>query len=253
MPIFVDPLFSIVPVPDGLTNVMRYIGEPNVPRAIRRQRKNNLDTLRRVGSPVIVKHMYNDRDAQQGNAAKSPNFSDTYGQVRHNDPLSHGIGYVGAQDGTIITLNGEWVTPEGELFLGTTPPTGSVPAPKYRGFGPGYLLYAIMPDVAEDVFKLNEAGALIRVQTAQASIGWFPEVNDNDLLITCKINQAEQVVETYERYQLKMTSPSSIRGLDRLGRREYTEDFGNRHVTDQTFEMTLIPVHDELYQVEVDR
>jgi hypothetical protein len=110
-----------------------------------------------------------------------------------------------------------------------------------------------MPDVAEDVFKLNEAGVLIRVQTAQAQMGWFPEMADNDLLITCRIDRGENVIETKERYLLKMTNPVSIRGFDRLGAREYTEDFGNRHVTDQFFEMTLIPKNDELYNVETDR
>jgi hypothetical protein len=103
------------------------------------------------------------------------------------------------------------------------------------------------------VFKLNEAGVLMRIQRAQAQMGWFPEVNDNDILITCQIDAQERVVQTYERYLLKMTNPSSMRGLDRFGRRERTEDFGNRHVTDQQFEMDLIPQHDKLYDVEVDR
>jgi hypothetical protein len=232
----------------AIRNVSRYIGEPGLPHSIALQRRNNLETMRRFGAPVIVKHMYNDHDVQNGIAEPSPNFSSVYKQVRHNDPISHGVGFV-----SVEKADDEWVTPQGKLHVGSGAPAGSVLAPKYRGYGPGYLTYAIMPDVAEDVFKLNEAGVLIRVQTAQAQMGWFPEMADNDLLITCRIDRGENVIETKERYLLKMTNPVSIRGFDRLGAREYTEDFGNRHVTDQFFEMTLIPKNDELYNVETDR
>lgn len=236
--------------PNGLTNVIRYTGEPNVPPNIRRQRHSNLDTMRRFGSPVIIKHMYNDQDVQAGIAEKSPNFSSVYGQPRHNDPLSHGVGFV-----SVEKSKDEWIKPDGSgiVVAKTSPGAGYVPAPKYRGYGPGYLTYVIMPDVAEDVFKLSEVGALIKVQNAQVQMGWYPEVNDNDLLVICRIDNAERVVETYERYLLKMTNPLSMRGLDRKGRREYTEDFGNRHVTDQSFEMTLLPSNEELQNVEVDR
>jgi hypothetical protein len=44
-----------------------------------------------------------------------------------------------------------------------------------------------------------------------------------------------------------------MRGLDRRGRKEYGESFGNSHVINQTFEMALIPTNDVLYEVEVDR
>jgi hypothetical protein len=240
--------------PDGLTNVVRYYGEANVPRSIRRQRHSNMDTMRRFGAPVIIKKMYNDRDVQEGNAVHSPNFSDIYKQTRKDDPLSHGIGFVGATNGVMITQPGEWISPTGTLVIQSADPgAGYTAAPKYRGYGPGYLTYVIMPDVAEDVFKLNPVGVLIRLQQAQAQMGWFPEVNDNDLLITCRVDNSDRVIETYERYLLKMTNPASMRGIDRKGRRERSEDFGNRHVTDQSFEMTLIPKHDELYRVEVDR
>lgn len=249
MPIFVDPISpEETPAEQVGRNAIRYVGEPNIPRSIRRQRKNNLDTMRRFGTPVIVKHMYNADDVIAGIAQPSPNFSSTYGQARHNDPISHGVGFVSTE-----VADNEWIRTDGTLYIGNSPPTGAVRAPKYRGYGPGFLIYAILPDVAQDVFKLTETGALIKVQQAQVQMGWFPEVNDNDLLIVCQINRAEQVVATHERYLLKMTNPASMRGLDRSGRRESTEDFGNRYITDQSFEMTLIPANDELYNVEVDR
>lgn len=235
--------------PDGLTNVMRYVGEPNVLRSVRDTRANNLDTMRWVGTPVIVKHMFNDDDYQHGKALRSPNWSDTYGQPRHNDPLSHGIGFVG------LTLSDdEWVSPKGALVVSqTSPGPGYVPAPRYRGFGPGYLMYMIIPDASEDVFKISPTGALQKVQEATAQAPWYPEINDNDLIITVELDHTERIIGTYERYQAKMTSPSSIRGLDRHGRRETTGDFGNRNVAQQNFQMTLIPQHDELYNVEYDR
>lgn len=236
--------------PDGLTNAMRYLGALDTPKSIRDLRANNLDTMRWVGSPVVVKHMYNDRDFQQGRALRSPNWSDTYGQPRHNDPLSHGIGYV-----SVETSDNEWVSPTGELVVSaSSPDEGYVPAPKYRGFGPGYLIYMIVPDVAEDVFKLSETGALIRIQQATAQAPWYPEINDNDLITLVEIDDTERVIATYERYQAKMTGPVAIRGTNRLGQRERPEeDFSNRNVAQQNFQMTLIPLHDELYNVEMDR
>lgn len=231
-------------------NAIRHLGAPNIPRSIRRQRKSNLDLMRRFGTPVIVKHMYNAEDVQNGIAEASPNFSDIYGQSRHNDPLSHGIGFV-----SVEKSDNEWVSPDGTAIVVSdiSPGTGYTPAPKYRGYGPGYLIYVILPDASQDVFKLAETGALIKIQEAQVQMGWYPEVNDNDLMIICEINRAEQVVSTHERYLLKQTSPASMRGRDRYGRRESTEDFGNRYITDQSFEMTLLPARDELYKVEVDR
>jgi hypothetical protein len=249
-PVYLDPLLypPIGPEPGELTNVIRYLGEASVPRSIRRQRANNLDTMRRFGTPVIVKHMFNDEDVEKGVAAPSPNLDSVYQQTRREDPLSHGVGFV-----SVETIADEWVTPDGLLYVGDDPPAGSVLAPKYRGYGPGYLTYAILPDVAEDVFKLNEAGVMIRIQQAQAQMGWFPEVNDNDMLVICQIDKAENVVATKERYLLKMTNPVSFRGWDIRGRRENAEDFGNRFITDQFFEMTLLPANHQLYNVEMDR
>lgn len=259
MPIIVPPITSTPnPAagghppfnPNGLTNVMRYVGEPNTPKSIRDLRANNLDTMRYVGSPVIVKHMFNDEDFQQGQAARSPNWSDTYGQPRHDDPISHGIGFTG----TGFSTN-EWISPSGALVVSNTSPgAGYVQAPRYRGFGPGYLIYMIVPDASEDVFKLSPTGALIRVQEATAMAPWYPEINDNDLITLVEIDDTERVIATYERYQAKMTSPVSVRGTDRRGRRERpADDYGNRNAVQQNFQMTLVPVHDELYNVELDR
>lgn len=223
---------------------------PFIPRDILQVRTNNLEMMRRFGTPIIVKHMYNDRDVRDGIAEPSQNFSSVYGQTRHDDPLSYGVGFVSVEKSTT-----EWMGPNGDLVIDmdTSPGSGYVPAPKYRGYGPGFLTYAIMPDVTEDVFKLNEVGALIRLQSAQVQMGWYPEVNDNDLIITVELDDLGNVIDSFERYLSKMTNPISMRGQDRRGRRESTEDFGNRYVVGQQFEMTLIPVKDPLYLVEIDR
>jgi hypothetical protein len=235
--------------PNGPTNVIRYTGENTVPYDRRDLRANSLDLMRWMGTPVVIKHMYTDRDVKNGIAMVSPNWSTTYRQPRANDPLSHGVGFV-----SIETQTGEWVSPDGRLVVAVTSPgAGYTPAPKYRGYGPGYLTYVIFPDAAEDVFKPNEAGVLVQIQRAQVQMGWFPEVNDNDLIVVAEIDEAENVVDTHERFVARMTNPSTIHGYDQRGRREYGEDFGNRRMNNQQFEVDRLPPDHELYQVEVDR
>lgn len=231
-------------------NAIRYVGSQNGPQDLLRRRKQVQETMRRMGTPVIVKHMFTDRDVQEGVAMPSPNFDDVYKQPRHDDPISHGIGYV-----SVELSEDEWYSSDGKTIVTSevSPGVGYTQAPKYRGFGPGYLIYMIQPDVAEDVFKLTEQGVLIKVQEATAQAPWWPEINDNDLIINVTIGKGETILDTHERYQAKMTNPVSMRGYDRRGRREYTEDGGNRYVVNQQFQMTLVPQHDVLYNVEVDR
>ena len=235
--------------PNGLTNVIRYTGEENVPRDSRSLRANVQDTMLLMGTPVVIKHMYNDYDVQQGIAQPSPNFSKTYGQTRGEDPISWGVGLT-----SVETKDGEWVSPTGKLVISpTNPGAGYIPAPKYRGYGPGYLTYVIFPDASEDVFKPNEVGALIRIQRAQIQMGWYPEVNDNDLIVVVEIDDADKVIAEHERFLARSTNPVSLHGTNRQGRREYGEDFGNRRVVNQAFEATLLPANSPLYNVEIDR
>lgn len=232
-------------------NAIRHVAQSGtyVPQDIQRRRKQVQETMRRMGNPVIVKHMYNDRDVKNGIAKTSPNFDDVYKQTRNIDPLSHGVGFVSVEE-----TEDEWVSPDGKLVVAdSSPGAGYIPAPKYRGFGPGHLIYMIEPDVAEDVFKLTETGVLIKTQDATAQAPWWPEINDNDLIINVVLDRNENVISTHERFQAKMSSPVSMRGYDRRGRREYTEDGGNRLVVNQTFNMTLVPLDNVLYNVETDR
>jgi hypothetical protein len=242
-----------------VTNVIRYLGEASTPRNIRRHRANQLDTMRRFGSPVLIKKMYTDADVvylDDGSVSPdspvipSPSMNSVYDQPRHQDPLSHGQGFVSKE-----VHPSEWYdTTTGTIIVSEEDPGRDyLPAPKYRGYGPGYLTYVLLPDTAQDVFKLNEAGVLIRTQQAQVQMGWVPNVSDNDLMVIVRIDEAENIVESYERYLAKMTNPVSIRGLDRRGRRETSEDFGNRHIIDQQFEQTLIPANEVLQNIEIDR
>jgi hypothetical protein len=230
--------------------VLRYVGEGNVPRDIKRRRRQVYDLMRRMGTPVLVKHMFNAEDVEKGVARPSAAYQSIYGQTRKEDPLSFGVGFVSVEESP-----NEWYEPNsGQIIKASGKPGPEyVRAPKYRGFGQGYLIYIIEPDVAIDVFKLNEAGALVKTQEASAQAPWFPEINDNDLLINITVDRGNYIRSTQERYQAKQTSPISMRGLDREGRREYTEEGGNRFVVNQTFTMALLPSNHVLYKVETDR
>ena len=50
-----------------------------------------------------------------------------------------------------------------------------------------------------------------------------------------------------------MTTPVSIRGLDRRGRKEFEGDFGNRHLVNQNYQITEVPENHVLMKVEIDR
>lgn len=236
-----------------VNNVIHYLGEPQVPQDARRRRMQVMQAMLRMGTPVIVKHMYNIEDVENGIAKKSPTWDDIYSQERHSDPFSHGVGFVSIEDS-----DNEWFNLSQSTTIvvsNTSPGTGYTKAPKYRGFGPGYLTFAILPDVAEDMFKLDESGALIRIQNARAKMPWFPEVNDNDLLVLVELDNKEQVVALHERYKLKQTTQITHRGLNRRGRRYAGEpmDYGNQLTINQVFELALVPPNDSLYRVEVDR
>lgn len=232
-----------------LFRVAKYVGEHSVPGDIARLRRSVHEVMRRMGQPVIVKHMWNDLDVGRGLAKRSANFQDAYGQVRNADPHSHGIGFVSVENST-----DEWIAPDGDIVTADTQPANTyIPAPKYRGFGPGFLTYLIEPDVAEDFFKLDTAGALHKLQQQTVQAPWFPEINDNDLIINITLNARGNVIALGDRYTAKMTNPISIRGLDRRGRQEYSGDNGNRHVVNQNFEMSRIPEGNILHNVETDR
>lgn len=223
-----------------------------VPWDIERQRRSNLEVMRRMGTPVLIKRMYTIEDVENGDAKESPTMDDIYHQSTYDkDELSHGVGYV-----SVETQDGEWYNPlNGDVYIANVVPDPTfLPAPKYRGYGPGFLTYAILPDRPEDVWKLTPQGTLIRQQEAMCQLPWWPQVGDNDLLITCRLDESGKIAQTYERYQLKMVTPITMRGLDRSGNREFEVNAGgNRFWVGQQCQANKVPTNDEIYNVEVDR
>lgn len=224
-------------------------GDVNAPQDVKRRRRDVENIMRRMGTPMLHKHRYNDRDFKNGIVDKSEVYDDIYEQTRNRDPLSYGVGYVSKELST-----DEWYNDVGTIVKsGTSPGTGWTQAPRYRGYGPGTITYIIEPDRAEDFFKATPGGPLFKVQTAMGIAPWWPDMNDNDLLINVSLDAQGNIVDTFERFELKNVNPVSMRGLDSRGRKEYTENFGNSRVMNQTFEMTRIPENDIAYEVEVDR
>ena len=236
-------------------NVIRNYGDQGTPQDIFRRRRLTMETMRRMGTPVLIKHMYNVDDVSTGEATRSPNYDTIYNQTRHDDPISYGVGYVSTE-----TAHDEWIGPATEedgselVISGNRPSEEWEPAPLYRGYGPGYLTYVILPDAPVDVFKLTDEGALIKTQQARIQLPWYPPVGDNDLLIVVELDAGEKIIETYERYQLKQVNPITMRGRDRWGRREVSfPAAGNRFLVGQYCEANKIPETDPLYLVECDR
>lgn len=240
---------QLTTTPAGIRRVTRYVGEQTVPGDIKRLRRSTFELMKRMGQPVLIKKMLTDRDVSDGYADPSPNFDDVYGQTRNTDPLSYGTGFVSK-----AVAETEWLDPHGNIVISSTSPgVGYVQAPYYRGFGPGLITYLIEPDVAEDFYKFTQTGVFIKVQSQTVVAPWFPDLNDNDLVINIVLDKQGIIVETGDRYQARMVNPVSIRGLDRRGRSEYTGDAGNRHIINQMFEMALIPRPNILYKVDIDR
>jgi len=234
----------------GPRNSARYFGESNVPRDVNRLRRSVYEMLRRMGTPMLVKHRYTDRDIATGIAMESPTFDDVYEQSRNHEELSHGVGYVSVE----LADNEWWNGTDDHVVVDlASPGTGYINAPMYRGYGPGQLTWIIEPDAAQDFYKATVGGPIFKVQTAQAIAPWWPDISDNDLLINVTVGKDKRIVASHERFEAKNVSPVSIRGQDRGGRKEYGESFGNTFVVNQTFEMALIPENDVLYEVEADR
>lgn len=235
---------------NDLLYLIKYVGADNIPQDIKRLRRQVHDLMRRMGQPVIIKKMLTINDVEAGYAKRSPNFDNIYGQTRNNDNLTWGAGFVSIEES-----ENEWINPStGDIVTSDYELDPSWPkAPKYRGYGPSVVTYLIEPDVAEDYFKLTPTGAMMQVQTADVTMGWFPKINDNDLIINVELDEYGHVVSSERRYQAKMTNPVTIRGLDRRGRKEYEGDLGNRHMVNQLYPITLLPVNHILMNVEVDR
>lgn len=246
-----------------IQDVRYYYGDPQIPRDIWRMRKSTMETMQRLGTPVLLKRIYTIRDVETNppRAQLSPSWDPDYEGVRANDPVSNGVGFT-----SIDTAPGEWYDPVTFDLTITNPyaqnpgyesPDGPfLPAPMYRGYGPGFLTYVILPDRPEDVIKIDPAGILARTQEAKLQLPWWPLVGDNDLMITVELDDAGRITDSFERYQLKQVQPISMRGLDRSGRREFhgANASGNRFWVGQECDAVRVAnPQDAIYNVEIDR
>jgi len=239
--------------PPIYTDTTRFLGDPSTPREIQYQRRSTGEALRYLGTPVLVKRMYTAEDMANGLALDTA-LDSRYQQARYAcDLLSHGVGYV-----SVETQSGEWYDPltENVYIAPENPHESYLPAPTYRGYGPGIITYAIFSDRPEDQWKLTEAGAMIRTQTAMIQLPWWPQVGDNDVIVMVTLDQNGRIKDTQERYQLKQVSPVTMHGIDRLGRRETLATANNnRFWVGQSAELVKVPdrANDQIYRIEVDR
>lgn len=229
------------------------VGGRRTPQEIKRLRREVMDFCRKLGQSVLLKHQWNNNDVREGLAKECPAcFDPAYRQTRNRCPVCFSIGFVSVEDDDITNLYIE----EGEL-VDQVHQINEVRAPKYGGFGPGYITWMIEPDTPVDIFKIGEGGVIVQTQQAQGIAPWFPELHDNDLAINVHLDrnlEIEDVNEfgdgrtnnTYERYQLKLTNPITIRGF---GRRAQDQDYQ----VQQTFEMSHVPLDNILYRVPIDR
>ena len=228
----------------------RNIGGPRTPHDVQRLRRNNIETLKRFGQPVVWKHMFTQDDFElgyysfqiaHGASQKIPVqrcvacWDEDYQQTRTDCPICHGIGITSVEAGPY------WIDQEGYISESST----LDPAPKYRGFGPSILTWTIQPDVPEDVFRISDEGVLTRVQTATVLAPWTPEMADNDLLVNVVLQQNDySILKEQERFILRQVAPQSVRGYGKYARnREFRAG--------QQFQMTKLPTNNHLYNVPI--
>lgn len=204
-------------------------GPANTPQAIRRLRRQNYDMLRWIGESVIVMHRFGNEEVESGKAMPCPGcFDEVYGRERFDCRICFGVGFVSVQ--TDPTL---WIDTDGRTVTDTDTGTG-IHAPLYGGFDQPHMTYLIEPDTPTDLFKIDQAGALVRTKQAQGFGPWFPTLYDNDLCVNAVIDDQHNIIESGDRFLLKMVQPITIRGF---GRRQRYQQY----LIGQQFEMARVP------------
>lgn len=225
----------------------REVGPPFTPQEIKRLRRENMDLCRKMGQPIVLRHMWNEDDVEDGIARKCPACWDSaYEQVRNDCPVCFGFGFVSMEDSPDTDL---WINTSGKLVTTTSPGDGWVRAPRYGGFGESVLTWMLEPDVAVDVFRINEQGVMVRTFDAQGVAPWFPKLGDNDLCINVRLAPNDYaIVEAGDRFQLKLVQQVTIRGFGKLGRPQGSQAYQ----VAQTFQMSKAPTNSSIYDVPTD-
>jgi hypothetical protein len=225
------------------------VGPPNTPQEIKRLRRQNMDVCRKMGQPVIYRHMWTEEDAELGFAKRCPAcYDEAYDQTRGDCPVCFGFSWVSVEDSVNPNL---WITTSGVVVEDDTPAAGWVRAPRYGGFAESVLTWLMEPDVAVDVFRVSDQGTMVRTYEATGVAPWFPLLADNDLCINVELAPDDySVVETGDRFQLKMVQPMTVRGFGKRGRPRGSG--GQAYCVGQTFQMAKVPTNNNLYEVPHD-
>jgi hypothetical protein len=207
------------------------VGGASVPQDIRRLRRSNLETCKRLGQPVIFRHMWNLKDEVAGKAQRCPVcFDAAYEQVRNDCMACFGVGYV-----STTAYAGHYYDKLGNF---TTSNTTGLSAFKWGGFDKPYLTWLIEPDVAVDVFKINDQGVMVQTYDATGVAPWFPKLGDNDLCINVVLDRSANVIQSLgDRFQLKITQQVTMRGFGTMNAARLDQPF----LISQTFQMAKLP------------
>lgn len=225
----------------------REVGPPNTPQEIKRLRRQNMDICRRMGQPVVFRHMFQREDVEAGTAKQCPScYDEAYDQVRNDCAVCYGFGFVSVEDNP----QNFWIDTFGQIQLSANPDPAWVRAPRYGGFAAPYLTWMVEPDVAVDVFRINEQGVMVQTYDATGIAPWYPALGDNDLCVNVSVgNDGYTVTATHDRFQLKQVQQITIRGF---GKRAPVSAAGNPYEVAQSFQMSKSPDNAQLYNVPVD-
>lgn len=231
-------------------NSVKEVGPPYTPQEIKRLRRENMDMCRKMGQPVVLRHMWNEADADAGFAERCPAcFDAAYDQPRNDCPVCFGFMFVSAEK----TIDPDvYIDRNGQLVTTPTPPADYVRAPRYGGFAESVLTWLMEPDVAVDVFRISDQGTMIRTYDATGVAPWFPMLSDNDLCVNVQLaeNDYSIIGQGDDRFQLKMVQPITVRGFGKRGRPPGAG--GQAYRVAQSFQMAKAPAKNSLYDVPLD-
>lgn len=225
------------------------VGPPSTPQEIKRLRRENMDVCRKMGQPVVYRHMWNEDDSEAGVAKRCPAcYDEAYDQTRGDCPVCFGFSWVSVEDSINQDL---WITPAGVVVEDIDPDPSWVRAPRYGGFAESALTWLMEPDVAVDVFRISDQGTMVRTYEAVGVAPWYPLLADNDLCINVELAPDDySIIATGDRFQLKMVQPMTVRGFGKRGRPPGSG--GQAYRVAQTFQMAKVPNNNNLYEVPHD-
>lgn len=223
------------------------VGGPNTPQEVKRLRRENMDICRRMGQPAIFRHMYSLEDVDAGIAEKCPACYDAeYDHVRADCVVCYGFGFASVEVNPLDL----WITTSNTIVTTSNPAAEWIKAPRYGGFSAPILTWLIEPDVAVDIFRINDQGVMTQIYDAQGTAPWYPKMGDNDLCVNVELSpDGFTILNTLDRFQLKRVQQVTIRGFGRLSQPTVN---GQPYLVAQTFEMNKVPSNQHVYDIPVN-